>query len=145
VGFAIKDVVLLYALFNIAFVIVSAPIGKLGDYIGRKKIIALSYIIYLVMCLGFVFAYTKLHIIALFVLFGVFYAIDEGQSKAYVLDYEKKQRATAIGTYYLTVGLIYLPASLIAGFLWKINPDYSFIFAGAVSLAALVFFLSQKK
>lgn len=145
IGFAIKDVVLLYALFNIAFVIVSAPIGKLGDLIGRKKIIALSYIIYILMCVGFIFAYTKIHIIALFVLFGVFYAIDEGQSKAYVVDYEKKRRATAIGTYYFTVGLIYLPASLIAGFLWKINPNYAFFFAGAMSLAALIFFVSRRE
>jgi len=144
-GFAVKDVVLLYALFNIAFVVVSAPVGKLGDCIGRRKLIATEYIIYLAMCLGFIFASTKAQIIALFVLFGIFYAIDEGQSKAYVADCEKKRRATAIGTYYFTVGIIYLPASIIAGILWKINPNCAFVFAGVISLAALVFFASQKR
>ncbi|MFA6300792.1 MAG: MFS transporter, partial [Candidatus Paceibacterota bacterium] len=55
VGFSIKDVVLLYALFNISFVAFSVPIGKLGDWIGRKYIIVLEYLIYIVMSLGFIF------------------------------------------------------------------------------------------
>jgi MFS family permease len=144
VGFQIKDVVLLYALFNVAFVIVAAPIGKLGDRVGRKKIIALEYIIYLIMSLGFIFATTKPEIILLFVLFGIFYAIDESQSKAYITDLEKTRRATAIGIYNFGTGLIYLPASVVAGFLWTINPNYAFIFAGLISIAALIFFVSKK-
>jgi MFS family permease len=144
VGFEIKDVVLLYALFNVAFVLVAAPIGKLGDRIGRKKIIALEYIVYFIMCLGFIFATSKVQVISLFCLFGVFYAIDESQSKAYITDLEKTRRATAIGVYNFATGAIYLPASVIAGYLWKINPNYAFIFAGLISIAALIFFISRK-
>jgi hypothetical protein len=40
--------------------------------------------------------------------------------------------------------LIYLPASVIAGALWKLNPNYAFGFGGLVSLVAFVFFLSGK-
>lgn len=145
VGFAIKDVVLLYALFNISFVVVAAPIGKLGDYIGRKKIIALEYIIYLIMSLGFVFVVTKFQVIILFILFGIFYSIDESQSKAYITDFEKSRRATAIGIYNFATGLVYLPASIIAGFLWKINPNYAFIFAAIVSIVTLIYFVLRKK
>lgn len=144
VGFQIKDVVLLYALFNIAFVLFAAPIGKLGDHIGRKKIIALEYIIYLIMSLGFIFVVTKLQVIALFVLFGIFYSIDESQSKAYISDMEKTKRGSAIGIYNFATGLIYLPASVIAGYLWTINPNYAFTFAGIISIAALLFFISRK-
>ena len=143
VGFAIKDVVLLYALFNVAFVIVSAPIGKLGDKIGRKRIIASEYVIYFLMALGFIFASSKWHVIALFVLFGIFYAIDEGQSKAYITDLEQKKRATAIGVYNFAVGLVYLPASIIAGYLWKLNPSYAFGFAALIAVVALVFFVRK--
>jgi len=84
VGFAIKDVVLLYALFNISFVIISIPIGKLGDLIGRKYIIILEYLIYIIMSLGFIFATAKWEIIVLFLLFGIFYSIDEAQGKAFM-------------------------------------------------------------
>lgn len=144
VGFAIKDVVLLYALFNVSFVIFAAPIGKIGDHIGRKKIIALEYIIYFIMSLGFIFAITKIQVIALFLLFGTFYAIDESQSKAYITDFEKSRRGTAIGIYNFATGLVYLPASIIAGYLWKINPNYAFIFAGVVSIVALIYFIFKK-
>jgi MFS family permease len=145
VGFEIKDVVLLYALFNVAFVLFAAPLGKLGDKIGRKKIIALEYIIYFAMCLGFILATTKIQVVSLFVFFGIFYSIDESQSKAYIADMEKTRRATAIGVYNFATGLVYLPASVIAGYLWEINPNYAFVFAGTISIAALIFFISRKK
>ena len=135
---------LLYALFNVAFVIVSPIIGKLGDFIGRKKIIAMEYVLYFIMALGFVFATAKWEIILLFILFGIFYAIDEGQSNAYISDLEKTKRGTAMGLYKFITGIIYLPASIIAGYLWSINSNYAFMFAAIVSIAALVFFLSKK-
>lgn len=145
VGFEIKDVVLLYALFNVSFVIVASPIGKLGDHIGRKKIIALEYIVYLIMSLGFIFATSKIQVIILFLLFGIFYSIDESQSKAYIFDFEKSRRATAIGIYNFATGIVYLPASIIAGYLWKINPNYAFTFAAIVSIVSLIYFVLRKK
>ena len=96
------------------------------------------------MCVGFVFATAHWHIILLFLLFGVFYAIDESQSKAYITDLEQHKRGTAIGVYNFILGLIYLPASAIAGYLWKLNPNYAFEFGAAVSAVALVFFLSKR-
>jgi len=149
IGFSIKDVVLLYALFNISFVVISIPVGKLGDYIGRKYIIILEYLIYIVMSVGFIFAKEKWEIIVLFLLFGVFYSIDEAQSKAFIADLEKDRRATAIGAYNFITGLIYLLASAVAGVLWVINPSYAFIFAAVVAFVALFvfsyFFLIRKK
>ncbi|MFA5840758.1 MAG: MFS transporter [Candidatus Paceibacterota bacterium] len=141
VGFAIKDVVLLYALFNISFVFISIPVGKLGDFIGRRYIIILGYLTYIIMSLGFIFAKEKWEIIALFILFGIFYSIDEAQSKAFISDIEKDRRATAIGAYNFTTGLIYLLSSLIAGVLWVLNPVYAFVFAASVAFAAMSVFI----
>jgi len=144
VGFAVKDIVLLYALFNISFVLVSIPIGRLGDFIGRKYIIVLGYLLYMLMSLGFIFASSKWEIIVLFFLFGVFYSIDEAQSKAFISDIEIDRRATAIGMYNFVTGMIYLPASVIAGFLWMFNPAYAFFFAALVSLIAMFSFIFLK-
>ena len=141
VGFAIRDVVLLYALFNISFVMLAVPIGKLGDFIGRKYIIILGYLIYIIMSLGFIFAKEKWEIIILFFLFGIFYSIDEAQSKAFITDLEKDRRATAIGLYNFVTGLIYLLASVIAGLFWVLDPAYAFIFAAVVAFIALVVFI----
>lgn len=141
VGFTVKDVVLLYALFNIACVIAAPLIGKLGDYLGRGLTVMLGYLIYLLMCLGFAFASAPWQIVVLFVLFGVFYAIDEAQSRAFIADLEQERRASAIGLHNFVTGLIYLPASLIAGALWLLHPAGAFLFAAGLALAALVAFL----
>ncbi len=144
IGFAIKDVVLLYALFNVSFVALSIPLGKLGDRIGRRYIVSLGYSIYILMSVGFIFATTKWEIIILFLVFGIFYTIDEAQGKAFITDIEKDRRATAIGLYNFVTGLVYLPASVIAGLLWAANPAYAFGFAAIVALCALCTFVYLK-
>lgn len=138
VGFAIRDIVLLYALFNIAAVMAAPLTGALGDRTGRTRMIQLGYGIYLLMSLGFAFASEKWQIIVLFILFGVFYALDEAQSKAFIADLEHERRASAMGLYNLVTGLIYLPASLIAGALWLLHPASAFLAAAGVALLALL-------
>ncbi|MGZ8983967.1 MAG: MFS transporter [Methylotenera sp.] len=141
VGFAVKDIVLLYALFNIAFVAVAPLIGKLGDRVGRARMIMLGYLVYLLMCLGFAFATKQWQIIVLFVIYGVFYAIDEAQSKAFIVDLELERRASAIGLYNFVTGLVYLPASLIAGAMWLLHPAGAFLLAAVFVFAALMVFV----
>lgn len=144
VGFAVKDIVLLYALFNIAFVVAAPLIGKLGDRVGRAHMIMLGYLIYLLMSLGFAFAAAQWQLIGLFISYGVFYAIDEAQSKAFIADLEQDRRASAIGLYNFVTGLLYLPASLLAGALWLLHPASAFLLAAGLAFAALtVFFLMR--
>ena len=140
VGFSVKDTVLLYAMFNIACVIAAPLIGKLGDRVGRPKMIMLGYATYLLMSLGFAFATAQWEIVVLFILYGVFYAIDEAQNKAFIVDLEAERRASAIGLYNFVTGVIYLPASLIAGVLWLLNPASAFLLAAGLAFAALVVF-----
>jgi len=141
VGFAVKDIVLLYALFNIACVIAAPLIGKLSDRVGRPRMIMLGYATYMLMCLGFAFASQPWHVVVLFVMYGVFYAIDEAQNKAFIADLELERRASAIGLYNFVTGLIYLPASLLAGALWLLNPAGAFLLAAALAFAALLVFV----
>ena len=140
VGFSVKDTVLLYAMFNIACVIAAPLIGKLGDRVGRPKMVMLGYAIYLVMSLGFAFAAQPWQIVVLFVLYGIFYAIDEAQNKAFIVDLEAERRASAIGLYNGLTGALYLPASLFAGALWLLSPASAFLLAAGLALAALVVF-----
>ncbi|MDR3479286.1 MAG: MFS transporter [Burkholderiaceae bacterium] len=144
VGFSIKQTVLLYALFNIAFVAVAPFVGRLGDRIGRARIILLSYLIYLLMCIGFAFADAQWQVVVLFAAYGVFYAIDEAQSKAFIADIEPDRRASAIGVYNFVTGLIYLPASLIAGALWLLHPASAFFVAGGLAFLAIAALLALR-
>ncbi len=145
-GFEMKHVVLLYGLFNVSFTVVSVPIGRLSDRIGRRTVIALSYVLYAMMATGFAVAHSKLGVALLFLVYGVFYAIDEGQTKAYIADLTPAEtRATAIGTYGFVTALLYLPASLVAGALWNaFGPQATFGTGAGVALLALVYFLAFK-
>jgi MFS family permease len=137
VGFQPKQVALLYALFNVSFTIVSIPIGRLGDRTGRRVLIASSYVLYALLAVGFVLVHSKVGVVLLFVLYGVFYAIDEGQTKAYIADpVPAAGRATAIGTYGFVTACVYLPASPAAGLLWKtVGPSATFGAAAGIGAA----------
>jgi MFS family permease len=140
VGFSVTDTVLLYALFNVSCVIAAPLIGRLSDTAGRPRMIMLGYTTYAVMSLGFAFASSKWQVLVLFVLYGIFYAIDEAQNKAFIADIEADRRASAMGLYNLVTGVVYLPASLIAGALWLLNPASAFLLAAAAALLALGLF-----
>ena len=140
VGFSVTDTVLLYALFNIACVIAAPLIGKMSDRVGRPRMIMLGYGTYAFISLGFAFANAKWQVLVLFVLYGIFYAIDEAQNKAFIADMEADRRASAMGLYNLVTGVVYLPASLIAGALWLLNPASAFLLAAAAALLALGMF-----
>ena len=140
VGFTVKDIVLLYALFNVSCVVASPLVGKLSDRLGRARTIMLGYAVYAAMCAGFAVASSSWHIVALFVTYGIFYAIDEAQNKAFIADLEADRRASAMGLYSLVTGMIYLPASLGAGALWLLHPASAFLVAAGLALTALVTF-----
>ncbi len=140
VGFAVKDVILLYALSNLSFVITAPLIGRLGDLVGRGRFIVLGYTGYLLLCVGFAIAKSRGEVIALFALYGVFYAVDEAQSKAFIADLEPNRRASAIGLFNGVTGIIYLPASLLAGALWTTQPAAVFFVAAALSGTSILVF-----
>ncbi len=140
VGFGVKDIVLLYALFNTTCVIAAPLAGRLGDRIGRSRVIVLGYALYGAINVGVVFAESPGAIAALFAIYGFFYAIDEAQSKAFIADLEPERRATAVGIYNFVTGALYLPASLLAGALWTVAPERAFELAALLSLLAIAAF-----
>jgi MFS family permease len=139
--------ILLYILFNIFYTIFSIPFGILADKIGRKKVILLGYFLFSLTCLGFAFFNSLPAFILLFALYGIVHAILEGNQRAFVSDLSKKElRGTALGTFHTSIGLITLPAGLIAGVLWQnIAPRATFIFGTITSLlsALLLSFTSK--
>jgi MFS family permease len=139
-GFSVTQIVLLYALFN-ATCVVSAPlVGLLGDRIGRSTIVMLGYGTYGLINVWLVFASSRWEIVAAFVAYGFFYAIDEVQSKAFIADIEPERRASAVGIYNFVTGLLYLPASLVAGVLWATSPTLVFSLAAGLSAVAIGLF-----
>lgn len=134
--------ILLYILFNIFYAIFAIPFGRLSDKIGRKKVIMFGYLLFSLTSLGFAFFNSLTAFILLFALYGMVYAVVDGNQRAYVSDLSSEElRATALGTFHATIGLTALPASLIAGFLWQINPSITFIYGAVISIISVVLFV----
>jgi len=140
VGVSVTGTVLLYALFNAVCVVAAPLVGRVGDAIGRARVILLGYGLYGSINLGLVFADQPWQVAALFAVYGLFFAIDESQSKAFIADLEPERRATAVGVYNFVTGALYLPASLAAGALWTVSPGLAFALAAALAAAAIVSF-----
>ncbi len=134
--------IFLYVLFNIFYALFAIPLGKLSDRIGRKKVIVFGYMLYSLTSLGFAFFNSLTAFVILFALYGIVYAIIDGNQRAYVADLSAQNlRATALGTFHATMGLIALPANLIAGFLWQnAAPGTIFIYGGVLGIASVILF-----
>jgi MFS family permease len=133
--------ILLYVLFNIFYTIFSIPFGILADKIGRKKVILLGYFLFSLTCLGFVFFYSLPIFLLLFALYGIVHAILEGNQRAFVSDLSPENlKGIALGSFHTIIGLVSLPAGLIAGTLWQsLAPQAAFIFGSIISfLSALL-------
>ncbi|AEH07291.1 MFS transporter [Methanothermococcus okinawensis] len=135
--------ILLYVLFNIFYASFAIPFGILSDKIGRKKVIISGYFLYGLTSFGFAYLHSLSWFIVLFALYGISYAIIQGNQRAYVSDLSSGNiRGTALGTFHTVIGLASLPSSLIAGCLWQINPSITFIYGGILAFISAVIFIS---
>ena len=144
------QVVLMLVLFNLTYALISTPMGVLSDKIGRKRVITIGWLIYGLVYLGFALSGSIWQIWVLFAVYGIYYGICEGAAKAFVADMVPvERRGTAYGLYNGVVGLMALPASLIAGVLWgNIAPAAAFYFGAGLALLAMVglmFIIKERK
>ncbi len=149
VGVTLLAIPLVFALFNFVYASFSIPLGSLSDKIGREKVIILGWLCYGLSYLGFGLANNSLEIWFLFAFYGIYYATTEGVAKAFIADLvPQNNRGRGYGIYNASVGLMTLPASFAAGFLWdRINPSAPFFFGSLISFTAiilLVFFTKFK-
>lgn len=144
---AIGGPIFLYILFNLTYAIFAMPCGLLADKIGKKKIIVSGYILFSLVLLGFAFANTRLEFVVLFLLYGIVYAILEGNQRAFIADLSDQSqdnfKATALGTFHTVFGISSLIASIIAGVLWQFFTTSSVFIYGAIFsiLAAILLML----
>lgn len=145
VGMEMRFLPLLYLLYNITYLTFSYPAGLLSDKIGRRKVISAGYLIYTLTSFGFATITGPSAMWLLFALYGIYHALVEGVSRAFVADLvSPEKRATALGIYHTTVGIVTLPAGLFAGGLWDLfGPQATFFMGAFLSLLAFLVLIWQ--
>lgn len=139
-GASVPLVVLLYLVYNISYGILSYPMARLSDRIGRRRILVAGYLIYAVVYLGFALVNQITPLWTLFIIYGFYIAFTEGVEKALLADIAPSHlRGTVIGLHATLVGLALLPASLFAGILWDLlGASAPFYFGASMGLLAAV-------
>ena len=139
VGLSPVAVVFAYALYNVLYTVVSYPAGILSDRVGRWKVIAAGWALYVLVYIGFAFT-GEVGIWPLMGLYGVYMALTDGVGKALVADHAPAdRRGTAIGLYYMASALMTLAGSVVAGLLWDhVGREWPFLIGAATALVALL-------
>ncbi len=141
-GMEYIDVILLYLLYNLSYTVFSYPAGIISDKVGKKTIITAGYFIYMLvyLCFALINENTKNLIWILFIVYGIYIGLVEGQEKAFLSEVAPQEyKATIIGLHYTLTGFMLFPASFIAGVLWdKIGAFATFIFGSITSFIAML-------
>jgi len=146
-GIPAESILVLYIIYNISYMLLSVPMGRLSDIVGRKNVIGASFIFYGAVCVGFALAGSVGEFALLFALYGAFVAADESVNKAYISGMiGKGSRGMALGAYSTAVGAAYLPASVAFGFLWSaFGAMAAFGAAASVAVVSGAMMLARKE
>lgn len=140
-GFGALAVVLVYAVYNTTYALLSWPIGRFSDRVGRARLLAAGWALYglVYATLAFLSASCAWLLWPTMALYGVYMALTEGVGKALIADRTPPAlRGTAMGFTHALTGTGVLLAGLITGALWDlIGPRAAFLLAATLALLAL--------
>ncbi len=151
-GLNLIGILAMLVTFNLVYTLISTPAGSLSDTIGRKKLIIGGWLVYATIYMGFAISQKPWHVFVLYVVYGLYYGLAYGTSKAMIADIVPEElRGTAYGTYNGILGILDFPASVIAGVLWQglggwkgFGPSAPFLFGSVMALLAAIFMLCWK-
>jgi MFS family permease len=127
-----------YLIYNLTYTLTSYPAGRWSDRIGRWWVLALGWVLYTCVYLGFSWT-TPFWLPGLFAAYGVSVGLTQGVGSALIADFSPvDSRGTAMGLYHMATGLGLLVASAGFGWLWgiaSIGPRGAFQVVGSIAAA----------
>jgi MFS family permease len=136
-----------YIFYNIVYALFSFPMGVVADKVGMKPVLASGFLVYALVYGGMTFAETDISFFVLFLFYGIYAAATEGIAKAWISNIcDKKETATAIGTFTAFQSLAALVASSLAGLIWyTLGANTTFLITGGMALIVSLYIFSFKK
>jgi MFS family permease len=129
---------LIWAAHHVVKAGVSVVGGSWSDRIGRRSVIALGWLVYAAVYLGFAASTSFATLLTLFLVYGFYFGLTEGTEKALVADLAPvARRGFAFGVFTAVQGLGALAASVVFGLIWNAaGPAIAFAFGAALALIA---------
>lgn len=134
----------IYIFYNLVYAFFAFPLGILADKIGLKKVFIIGLGLFAVVYTGFAFNTSLIMFFVLFFLYGIYAASTEGISKAWISNIsDRKDTATAIGTFSAFQSICSLLASSLTGWIWfRFGASAAFLTTSLFTLAVMLYFLS---
>lgn len=136
-----------YIFYNLIYALFAFPIGILADKIGLKTIYILGLILFATVYFGMALNTNRYLFFGLFALYGIYSAATEGISKAWISNIsDKKDTATAIGTFSGLQSICMMLASSLTGLVWfRFGSSVAFITTTIVTTIVIIYFLKIPK
>ena len=146
-GLSDSAVIGMYIFYNLVYALSAYPLGIVADRWGARRVFVMGLFLFAAVYAGMAFASDWPAFTALFSLYGLYAAATEGVAKAWITNLcDKKDTATAIGTYTAFQSIATLMASSLAGLIWYSQGAGAVFILSAVagaSVAAYVWFLRR--
>jgi MFS family permease len=139
-GIGVVELLLLWAVLNLAKAITSTQGGRLADHFGRGVLILIGWLALAVSFLALSQVTTSIGLWMVSVFYGLLMGMSEGAERALISDYAlADERGTAFGWYHLVCGIAAIPAGLLFGVIWHVfGAAAAFSFAGLLALLATI-------
>lgn len=136
-----------YIFYNLVYALFAFPVGILADKLGLKWVFILGLGLFASVYYGLTVTSGFYGFLVLFFLYGIYGSATEGISKAWISNItEKKNLATAIGTFTGLQSICSLFASSLTGLIWfQFGADIAFLTTATMTVLVLIYFLFVPK
>ena len=121
------------------------PAARLSDRGRRTPFVGITFLALILFPLILFFSRSLLWLVVAFIALG-FRETGEPPRKAMIVDLApKEKRGESVGIYYTLRGLAVMPAPIVGGILWGVNPQALFLLATVIGVVAILLLLATVK
>jgi MFS family permease len=137
----------IYIFYNFAYALLAYPVGIWADKVGLRTSFVVGMFLFALVYIFIPFVTNFWLFLLLFWIYGMYAAFTEGITKAWISNIsDKKDTATAIGTYSAFQSICIMLSSAFAGMVWaNFGATTSFIISGIVALGVGCYFWFKKE
>jgi len=130
-----------YIFYNLVYALFAFPVGILADKLGLKTIFIFGLGLFALVYFGMAINNNLIVFFVLFFLYGIYAAATEGISKAWISNItDKKDTATAIGTFAGLQSICTMLASSLTGMIWsQFGAGPAFLTTAIVTLLVILY------